>query len=365
MLGNNPAFVGPTWVVTPKFVYNPQNGIDISYNWLYTTLEKKLLTTFPQTVSMAHRGKRYHNKTHFVNPNLYSMGYNKIRKFLIENEIRRVMVFTDQCNQLDCNLEYGAMYVDEKGYIRSQDPNKSDSDPSQLEIPVTNPMVYFIRDLITQTLDIKERVEIYIFQNMMHYEPFLISKSAFTKINHDKVRSEILKIGNKQQHNDKNLFDKLCITSFSDSMVDLDFVKMIYYPLVLDHNFVGEESKFLCVLTTINLDSTYLMQRLLIDSLKMNTEARPVPNLENIFALLTGNKMSDLICQLIKCENPLMAGEEADSFESGLKEHKELFFSGYSVTMYDYAAALSSMCSGFHYKIDDECIKDVNPTLLK
>lgn len=142
--------VGPTWVITPKTVFNPDGEKDSSVNWIKKELESAFHKAFPQTQAMAHRGKRFLNKFHFKHPELHLMTSQKIKDFLIENEIQRVLVFADGWNDTKCNEEYGKIYINKHGKIISENPDAPNHKLKEESVEVNLPITYFLRDLISE-----------------------------------------------------------------------------------------------------------------------------------------------------------------------------------------------------------------------
>jgi hypothetical protein len=147
---NEEVYAGPTWIICPKEVHDPDMNKDMSHNWVKRELRDAFTVNFPQHTAMAHRGSEFTNKFYFNHPQLNMMTSLKIKDFLLEKEIKRVMVFTDGWEEDNYNDEYGKMYINPTGKIISEVPDKAAAEIPAGHTEVKLPIAYFLRDLISE-----------------------------------------------------------------------------------------------------------------------------------------------------------------------------------------------------------------------
>lgn len=238
--GSSSVYVGPSWIVAPPHIHTPAPNVSVGFNWVKNMLEQKIISAFPQTTSMAHRGKKFFNKIHYSS--IMNYDGERIKNYLLDNEIRRVILFTDEWpSTIPKWVSSLDIFIDNEGYLK-QSSNKNKSELAKFN--VESPLIYFIRDLISNSVELDDKVKIYIFQNMMHYNNFLTQSQTNWKINHELIRSHLVDLLKKQQQiKQKELFEKLWVTSLSASLINAKDVHIVYYPLVHDLENVSEDSK--------------------------------------------------------------------------------------------------------------------------
>lgn len=102
------------------------------------------------------------------------------------------------------------MYIDKTGKVKQDDPNNPVTDSKLTKFPITNPLLYFLRDLITESLEIKEELKIYIFQSTMNIGNFINVRSSNVTMNHALINTQLTNTESSTQ-DQKELFDKLSL----------------------------------------------------------------------------------------------------------------------------------------------------------
>ena len=283
---DNEYIIGPSLIITPQIISNITEDSNATHNWTNKELELSFHNTFPQTFAIAHRGLKYFNKFHFKHPEIHLMTAEKIRNFLTDNEIQRVLVFTDGWKTTKCNKEHGELYIDSAGHIKNLDPESSTPSGLSDSSIVTNPIVYLLRDLITEAAEL-EGVNVYVFQNIQHYSKYLTLGSKNTKIDHVAVRNKLLNYSSKGVDN-YTLFNKLCLTSFMNSLASVDNVHSVFMPMVFQYTPPGE------------ITANSILFNTLRDAFVVNKEEKKVPNIQHAFSMISSNRAWKLISDLIR-----------------------------------------------------------------
>ncbi|CAI2368740.1 unnamed protein product [Moneuplotes crassus] len=335
-------YVGPTWVICPKDTYNPDEDLRSSHNWIKKELEISLKYSFPQHTSSTHRGKEFSNKFFFKHPKLDKMNGEKIEDFIRTNEIQRIMVFTDGWTDEDYNTEYGKMYISPAGRIISGSPEnntRSDKDIPEGYTEVKLPVAYLLRDLITECAELDYR-QVFVFQNLKHYSQILTNKEGDVAIDSQEAVNKLLSLAHNSDRNPE-MYNKLIITSLMNSMKGVKNVHSVYFPLILAYSNPGMNS------------SAYMLYKMLLkgfDKFQISPEATLVPPLQNEFSFLTSERACKMIGDMIRVNKFISPYGKKDL-------PKDIFFSGYSIQMHDFAAAISGCLSTFKYELDNSALE--------
>ena len=283
---DNEIIIGPSLIITPKEVTTITEESNAAHNWTKRELELAFHKAFPQTFAIAHRGLKYFNKFHFKHPEINLMTAEKIRSFLIDNEIQRVLVFTDGWSDSKINNQNGDLYINSTGYIKSTDPESNrPADITENNI-VKNPIIYFLRDLITEADDLGD-VNVYVFQNIQHYTNYLTTKTANTTIDHHAIRNKLLNYSSQGVDNIQ-LFNKLCLTSFMNSLVRVNKVHSVFMPLVFQYTEPG--------ITT----AQSILFKTLKEAFIFDKQEKKVPNIQHLFSMISSQRAWKLICELLR-----------------------------------------------------------------
>lgn len=199
------------------------------------------------------------------------------------------MIFTDGWDQTECNYDYGRMYINQEGRIISSDPGSNPSKTPDGFTQVDLPIAYFLRDLVTECSEFKDK-QILVMQNLNHFSPVLKPVGKSIEIDHDEVRN---KLTNYSENPDINpeVLHKLTITSLLNSFKGVENIHSVYLPLILSYSDPGVNS------------AAYMFYKFIIegfDKFKISNEPAMVPNLRSHFSMLTSERASNLIAELLR-----------------------------------------------------------------
>lgn len=250
---------------------------DMSNNWIKRELKESLAVNFPQHTAMAHRGSEFTNKFFFNHPQLNLMTSQKIKDFILEKEIRRVMVFTDGWEDDSYNDEYGKMYINPNGKIISELPDKKVEELPIGHTEIKLPIAYFLRDLISECAELDFR-EVFVFQNTKHLASTMSVVGKNTEIDHQLVSNKLVSLMERYK-DDQNLFNKLIVSSLMNSFINVRNVHSVYMPLVLSYTNPG------------NNVAESIVYKLISGSLSVKEEKAIVPNINQEFSMITSERV--------------------------------------------------------------------------
>ena len=226
-------------------------------------------------------GNKFSNKFHFKHPQLHLMKSQKIKEFLIENEIQRVMVFTDGWTDTKYNDEYGKMYINPRGKIISDSPDNK----SRREIPpgfqqIKLPIAYFLRDIIVECAEL-ENIKVFVFQSLKHYSQILKHNGKNVAIDKQLMANKLLALSLRKE-TEQEFYNKLIVSSLMNSLIGVKGVHSLYLPLILAYSNPGMNS------------SAYTLYKTLTQSFRLrlgDTSDCKVPNLPHEFSFLTSERV--------------------------------------------------------------------------
>ena len=279
-------YVGPTWVISPKDVYNIDGDKDSSHNWIKQELQVSLNKNFPQHTSSSHRGLKFSNKILFNHPKLYLMTSEKIRSFIINKQIQRVFVFSDGWEDTQFNDEYGKLYINPQGKIISGSPDER----RRKDIPegftqVKLPIAYLLRDLVSECNELEDKVQIFVFQNLKYFTDILTKRGRNVAIDKSQVSNRLLSL-RKNNDGNQEFYNKLIVTSLVNSLVKVKDVHSIFMPLILAYSNPGFNT------------AAFVLYKSLINGFNLmesDGEPSPIPNLTHDFSLLTSERVCEMI----------------------------------------------------------------------